>query len=389
MKTIYLDYAATTPVDPLVLETMIPYFSTFFGNASSLHSYGRDAYDALEESRKQTAELIKARKQEIIFTAGGTESDNIAIKGVAYQNKQKRQTKGSHIITSTIEHPAVLEVCKHLETQGYKIKYIPVDTEGIVNTTELEDAISKDTFLITIMTANNEIGTIQPIEKIGQIAHDHDVLFHTDAVQAVGKMNLDMVKNHVDLLSISSHKIYGPKGVGALFIREGVRIEPLIHGGGHERGLRSSTENIPGIAGLGKACELAAQRMEKDTIYLKRLRDQLIKGVLEIEESFLNGHPTKRLVNNAHFRFTGIEGESLVLGLNDKGVAAATGSACSSKKLQSSHVLTAIGIDPIHAHGSLRLTLGRENTEDEISYVIKVLPEIVDHLRSMSPLWNR
>lgn len=389
MKTIYLDHAATTPVDPLVLETMIPYFSTYFGNASSLHSYGRDAYDALEESRKQTAELIKARKQEIIFTAGGTESDNIAIKGVAYHNKQKRQTKGPHIITSTIEHPAVLEVCKHLEIQGYKIRYIPVDKEGIVNTTELENAVSKDTFLITIMTANNEIGTIQPIEKIGKIAHDHDVLFHTDAVQAVGKMNLDMTKNKIDLLSISSHKIYGPKGIGGLFIREGVRIEPLIHGGGHERGLRSSTENIPGIAGLGKACELAKQRMEKDTIYLKKLRDQLIKGVLEIEESYLNGHPTKRLVNNAHFRFTGIEGESLVLGLNDKGVAAATGSACSSKKLQSSHVLTAIGIDPIHAHGSLRLTLGRENTEDEISYVIKILPEIVDHLRSMSPLWNR
>ncbi|MCX6666024.1 MAG: cysteine desulfurase NifS [Euryarchaeota archaeon] len=389
MKTIYLDHAATTPVDPQVIETMIPYFSTYFGNASSLHSYGRDAYDALEESRKQVAELIKARKQEIIFTAGGTESDNIAIKGVAYQNKQKRQTKGPHIITSTIEHAAVLEVCKHLQTQGYKIEYLPVDTEGIVNTTELENTISKDTFLITIMTANNEIGTIQPIEKIGRIAHDHDVLFHTDAVQAIGKMNLDMAKNKVDLLSISSHKIYGPKGVGALYIREGVRIEPLIHGGGHERGLRSSTENIPGITGLGKACELAAQRMEKDTIYLKKLRDQLIKGLLEIEESFLNGHPTKRLVNNAHFRFTGIEGESLVLGLNDKGVAAATGSACSSKKLQSSHVLTAIGIDPIHAHGSLRLTLGRENTADEIAYVIKVLPEIVDHLRTMSPLWNR
>ena len=389
MKTIYLDHAATTPVDPLVLETMIPYFSTYFGNASSLHSYGRDAYDALEEARKQTAELIRARKQEIIFTAGGTESDNIAIKGVAYHNKQKRQTKGPHIITSTIEHPAVLEVCKHLETQGYKIKYIPVDKDGIVNTTELEKAISKDTFLITIMTANNEIGTIQPIEQIGKIAHEHDVIFHTDAVQAVGKMKLDMAKNNVDVLSISSHKIYGPKGVGALFIQEGVRIEPLIHGGGHERGLRSSTENIPGIAGLGKACELARERMEKDTIYLKKLRDQLIKGVLEIEESFLNGHPTKRLVNNAHFRFTGIEGESLVLGLNDKGIAAATGSACSSKKLQSSHVLTAIGIDPIQAHGSLRLTLGRENTEDEISYVIKILPEIVDHLRTMSPLWNR
>jgi len=264
-----------------------------------------------------------------------------------------------------------------------------VDRYGIVKIKELEQSISKDTFLVSIMYANNEIGTIEPVEEIGKIVREHDVVFHTDAVQAIGKTPIDVDKLNIDLLSISSHKIYGPKGVGALYIRNGVKIQPIIHGGGHERGLRSSTYNTPGIVGLGKACELAQNRMEKDVEHLKNLRDKLIKGILEVEESFLNGHPEKRLVNNAHFRFTAVEGEALNLGLDDKGIAAATGSACASTKLQASHVLIAIGLDPAQAHGSLRLTLGRGNTGEDVSYVVDVLPGVVKSLRKMSPLWNR
>ena len=264
MKRIYLDHAATTPVDPEVVEAMLPYFSTRYGNASSLHMFGREAYDALELSREKIADLVHTKKQEIVFTAGGTESDNMAIKGVAYLHKEKRRLKGPHIITSVVEHPAVLETCKHLETQGFKVKYIPVDKYGFVDVSELESSISSNTFLISIMFANNEIGTLEPIKDIADIAHTHDVLFHTDAVQAVGKIPVDMQKLGIDMLSLSSHKLYGPKGVGALVLRHSVKIQPLIHGGGHERGLRSSTENIPGIVGFGKACDLANKRMEKD-----------------------------------------------------------------------------------------------------------------------------
>ncbi len=384
-----MDYAATTPVDKEVIDEMIPYFNEIYGNASSIHSFGRDAFDAIEHAREQVANIINAGSDEVIFTSGGTESDNLAIKGVAYLNKKKRNTNGNHIITSAIEHPAVLETCKYLEKQGFNVVYLPVDEYGLINPDDLIEAISKDTFLITIMFANNEIGTIEPIEEIGNIAREHDVLFHTDAVQAVGKVPIDVNKFNIDLLSISSHKIYGPKGVGALYIREDVKLQPIVHGGGHEKGLRSSTYNTPGIVGLGKACELGKKRMKKDVIHLKNLRDTLIKNVLEIEESYLNGHPEKRLANNAHFRFTAIEGESLNLMLDDKGIAASTGSACSSKKLQASHVLLAIGLDPVEAHGSLRLTLGRWNTPKDITYVADVLPEIVENLRKMSPLWNR
>lgn len=384
-----MDYAATTPVDPEVLKEMLPYFDKKYGNASSLHSFGRDAFDAIEKAREQVAGIIHSTSDEIIFTSGGTESDNLAIKGIAYKNKDKRKTKGPHIITSAIEHPAVLEPCKHLEKQGFHVEFLPVDKHGFINPDELENKISKNTFLITIMFANNEIGTIQPIKEIGEIAKQHNILFHTDAVQAVGKEQIDVNKLNIDLLSISSHKIYGPKGVGALFIRKGVKIEPLLHGGGHEKGLRSSTYNTPGIVGFGKACELGLKRMERDREHMKKLRDTLIKNVLNIEESYLNGHPKKRLVNNAHFHFTAIEGESLLLGLNEKGVAASTGSACSSTKLQASHVLLAIGLKPEEAHGSLRLTLGRYNTMEETEYVSKVLPDVVQNLRKMSPLWNR
>ncbi len=390
MKRIYLDHAATTPVDREVIETMLPYFSKYYGNASSLHSFGREAYEALEKSREQVAKILNAENKEILFTSGGTESDNLALKGVAYKNRDKINTNGPHIITSSIEHPAVLETCKYLEKEGFKIKYLSVDKYGIVDLDELSESITKDTFLISIMFANNEIGTVQPIEEIGKIAEENNVIFHTDAVQAIGKIPIDVKKLNVDLLSISSHKIYGPKGVGALFIRKSLNIKPIINGGGHERGLRSGTENIPGIVGLGKACELSRERLDRDIIYMKRLRDKLIKGVLEkIEESYLNGHPEKRLVNNAHFRFTAIEGESILMSLDEKGIAASTGSACSSKELQPSHVLLAIGLSPVEAHGSLRLTVGRENTEEEIDYVIETLPEVVSKLREISPLWNK
>lgn len=391
MKRIYLDHAATTPLDPEVLKAMQPYFTEYYGNPSSLHSFGREAHEALESARAQVANVIGAKKEEIIFTAGGTESDNLAIKGIAYKHKQLiTDFEGPHIITSAIEHPAVLETCRYLERQGFRVKYLPVDKYGLVNLDALEKAISKGTFLITIMHANNEIGTIEPIAELGKVAKDKKIIFHTDAVQSVGKIPVDVNKLNVDLLSSSSHKLYGPKGVGALYIRKGIQLEPFTHGGGHERGLRSSTENISGIVGFGKAAELAAQRMEKDTSQLIRLRDKLIKNVLDkIEESYLNGHPTQRLPNNAHFRFTGIEGESLVLSLDEKGIASSTGSACSSKKLEPSHVLLAVGLNEVEAHGSLRLTLGRENTEKEIDYVLEVLPEIVNKLRKISPLWGK
>ena len=390
MKRIYMDHAATTPVDKKVLEEMLPFFTEKYGNPSSLHSFGREAHDAMEKARENIAKLVNAEKDEIVFTSGGTESDNFAIKGIAYKMKEEiTDYNGPHIITSSIEHPAVMETCKYLELQGFKVKYLPVDRYGVVNLDDLKKSISKGTFLITIMHANNEIGTIQNIDEIGKIAKKHNVVFHSDAVQSAGKIPVDVKKTNIDLLSISSHKIYGPKGVGALYIRKGVKPEPVIHGGGHEKGLRSGTENIPNIVGFGKACELAKKRLNEDAEHLTTLRDKLIKNVLNIEESYLNGHPTQRLPNNAHFRFTAIEGESLILSLDEKGIAASTGSACSSKKLLPSHVLLAIGLNEVEAHGSLRLTLGRENTEDDVKYVIDVLPCIVENLRKMSPLWKK
>lgn len=389
MKRIFLDHASTTKVDDEVIQAMLPYFSQHYGNPSSIHAFGREAREAVDASREHVGTILGARDDEIIFTAGGTESDNLAIKGIAYLNKEKRTTKGPHIITCAIEHPGVLETCRHLESQGFKITYLPVDSQGIIDLDLLQSSISKNTFLITIMYANNEIGVIQPIGEIGKIAHEHDIIFHTDAVQAVTKVPIDVKKQHIDMLALSAHKIYGPKGIGALYIRNGVKVQPIIHGGGHERGLRSSTLNAPGIVGLGKACELASKRMKKDIDSMKTLRDLLIKNMLEIEESYLNGHPEKRLVNNAHFRFTGIEGESLLLSLDEEGIATSTGSACSSKKLQASHVLLAIGLDPVQAHGSVRMSIGRETTKEEIMHVSKVMPTIVEKLRQMSPLWNR
>lgn len=381
---IYMDHSATSPVDPQVFEVMKPYFVDEFGNASTLYSLGREARKAMENARAQVASLIGAKAEEIIFTSGGTESDNIAIKGTAYRLKDK----GNHIITSAIEHPAVDETCKYLEKNGFDVTYLPVYEEGIVRVSDLENAITDKTILITIMHANNEIGTIQPIAEIGKIAREKKIYFHTDAVQTVGKIPVNVEELNVDMLSLSAHKVYGPKGIGALYIKKGVRLEPIIHGGGHERGIRPGTENVSGIVGLGKACELAQNNLLDNAKYITNLRDKLIDGVLNsVEQSYLNGHRTKRLPNNVNFRFTGIEGESLVLHLDSKGIAASTGSACSSKKLEPSHVLTALGLEHVDAHGSLRLTLGKENTEEDVDHAIESIKEVVETLRKLSPLW--
>lgn len=378
---IYMDHSATTAVDPAVVEAMLPYFSEKFGNPSSLYAIGRQARRAIEDSRQKIADLLGARKEEIIFTGSGTESDNLAIKGIAYKNRKK----GDHIITSSIEHHAVLRTCKFLETQGFNVTYLQVSKEGMVNPADVEKAITSKTILISIMHANNEIGTIQPIEEIGKIAKEKNIPFHTDAVQTAGKLPLNVDSLGVDLLSISAHKIYGPKGVGALYIRKGTFLEPQLHGGGHERNIRSSTENVPGIVGFARAAELARERLPHEQ-EIAGLRNSLIKGVLEINDSYLNGHPTKRLPNNANFRFSFIEGESLLLNLDMKGIAASTGSACSSTSLEPSHVLLAIGLKPEDAHGSLRLTLGLGNTQEDVDQVVSVLPDIVNKLRMMSPL---
>ncbi|MEM5854615.1 MAG: cysteine desulfurase NifS [Candidatus Aenigmatarchaeota archaeon] len=381
MKRIYMDYAATTPVDPRVLKAMLPYFSKKFGNTMSLHSFGQEAKKALEEAREKVAELMNAKKGKIIFTSSATEANNLALKGIAFANREK----GKHIIVSAIEHHCVLESARWLEKQGFDITYLPVDKYGLVDPAKVEDAIRKDTILVSIMHANNEIGTIEPIEEIGKICRRKGVYFHTDAAQSYGKINVDVEKMNVDLLTASSHKMYGPKGVGALFVADDVKIEPLLHGGGHEFGLRSSTVNVAGIVGFGAAAEIAKKEMKAEAQKLTKLRDKLIKGVLKIERSYLNGHPTKRLPNNANFRFDFIEGESLVAFLDMKGIAASTGSACSSESLEPSHVLLAIGLKPHQAHGSLRLSLGRWTTREEIDYVLEVLPSIVEKLREISP----
>jgi cysteine desulfurase len=380
---IYLDHAATTPMRPEILDVMRTYFLERFGNPSSLHAYGLEARKAIEDAREQIAHTIGATPPEIVFTSGGTESDNMALRGVL----RAGSGESDHIITSAIEHPAVLETCKFLEQRGQEVTYVSVDVDGRINPSEVEEAIRDNTRLISIMHANNEIGSIQPIAEVGAIAASHGVYMHTDAVQSVGKVPVDVAALNVDMLSISSHKIYGPKGVGCLYVRKGTRLKPLIFGGGHERGLRSGTENVSGIVGFSEAMRLASEDFA-DNVRIQRLRDELIDAVLrEIPYTRLNGGKERRLPNNANFSFSYIEGESLVLRLNAKGIAGSTGSACSSKKLEPSHVLLAIGLDPVDAHGSLRLTLGRETTEADVQYVNEVLPEIVDQLRQMSPLY--
>jgi cysteine desulfurase len=382
---VYLDHAATTSVDKEVVKAMLPYFSEKFGNSSSLHQWGQDAKEALESAREKAAKLINADPKEIVFTSGGSESDNMALKGVLAVNKNK-----NHIVTSAIEHHAIHTTCQELERQGFKVTFLPVDKGGLVNPEDVKKAITDKTAIVSVMHANNEIGTVQPIEEIGKICKEKNVVFHTDAVQSVGKIDVDVNKLNVDLLSASAHKLYGPKGVGFLYIRKGTKIEPLIQGGSHEFGKRAGTENISGIVGFGKACELAEKHLSEEGERLKKLSKYLVDGVLKkIDKSHLNGHPTKRLPGTNNFSFDYIEGESLILHLDMKGIAASTGSACSTKSLEPSYVLTAIGLSKVQAHGSLRLTLGKDNTTKDIDYVIDSLAEIVENLREISPLTRR
>jgi len=379
MKRIYLDHAATTPVDLEVRKAMEPFLSDNFGNASSLHSFGREAKQALDESRGKIAEKLGAGPDEVVFTSGGTESNNLALKGVAFANRKN----GKHIITSKIEHDCVLNSCKWLESEGFEVTYLNVDGEGFIDMRELGDSIRKDTVLVSIIHGNNEIGTIQNLKEIGKICSEKDVYFHTDACQSFTKVPLDVGKHNLDLVTINSHKIYGPKGVGALFVRKGTRIIPWQHGGGHEFSKRSGTENIPGIVGFAKATEVTG---EKEIQHMTRLRDRLIAGIPgEFPDSWLNGPKENRLCNNANFSFRHIEGESIVLRMDQKGIAVSTGSACSSHSLEPSHVMIAIGLKPEEAHGSVRITVGKENTMEEIEFAIESLREVTDGLRKMSP----
>ncbi len=385
-KIVYLDHAATTYVRPDVFEAMKPYFCEKFGNASSIYSLGRETKKAVESAREQVAKALGAQPREVFFTASGSEADNWAIKGVAYANK----AKGNHIITSSIEHPAVLSTCQQLEKEGFEITYLPVDSDGLVSVEDLRAAIKDTTILVSIMTANNEIGTIQPIAELGAVAKEKGVLFHTDAVQAIGNIKIDVNEMNIDLLSLSAHKFYGPKGVGALFIRKGVKINNLIHGGHQERGKRASTENVPGIVGLAKAIEIATENLEEYNKKLISLREKTIEGIMaKVPYVKLNGHRHQRLPGNVNFSFQFIEGESLLLMLDMKGICGSSGSACSSGSLDPSHVLMSIGLTHEIAHGSLRLTFGEENSEEDVDYILSVIPEIVAKLRDMSPLYEK
>ncbi|MBV1820889.1 cysteine desulfurase NifS [Anaerosalibacter bizertensis] len=383
---IYMDNSATTPVKKEVLDEMLPYFSEKYGNPSSIYSLGGKSKNAVENARDKVAKVLGAKPNEIFFTAGGSESDNWAIKGIAYANKDK----GNHIITTKIEHHGILHTCQYLERQGFKVTYLDVDKYGMVDLDELRESITDETILITIMFANNEIGTIQPIKEIGQIAKEKNIYFHTDAVQAIGHVKIDVDDLNIDLLSLSAHKFYGPKGIGALYIRQGVKIHSLIEGGAQERNRRAGTENVPGIVGLGKAIELAYENIDEHNEKLIKLRERLIKKVFEnISHVRLNGHPEKRLPGNVSFCFEFIEGESLLLSLDMEGIAGSSGSACTSGSLDPSHVLLAIGLPHEIAHGSLRLSLGDFNTEEEVDYVVEKLVEIVQRLREMSPLYEK
>ena len=379
-----MDNAATTPVSPAVLEKMLPYFSECYGNANSIHSTGLEARKALNAARKKVAAALNCNPEEVYFTSGGSESDNWALKGVAFANRKK----GNHIITSAIEHHAILHTCEWLEKQGFEITYVPVDADGLVNPADVEAAITDKTILISIMAANNEIGTIEPIEEIAKIAHAHHVLFHTDAVQAIGAIPVDVRAIGCDLLSLSGHKFHGPKGVGALYIKQGTRIDNLIHGGAQERGRRASTENVAGIVGMAEAIELATANIPEKAARISALRDQLIDGLTALPYVRLNGHRTKRLPGNVNVSVRFIEGESLLLRLDLAGVAASSGSACTSGSLDPSHVLLAIGLPHEIAHGSLRLSLSDTTTQEEVDYVLSVLPGIIEYLRDMSPLYN-
>ena len=383
MKRIYLDYAATTPTHPEVVEAMLPYFTDSFGNPASIHAFGQETRGGVESARDKVAALIGARSEEIVFTSGGTEADNFAIKGVAYAN----QRRGNHIITSSIEHHAVIETCKFLEKQGIKVTYLPVDGYGLVDPDDVKKAITDKTILVSIMHASNEAGTIEPIAEISRVVKGAGIYFHTDAVQTVGHIAVDVNELGVDLLSMSGHKLYGPKGIGAIYIRKGTRLLSFMHGGEQERKRRAGTTNVPGIVGLGKAADIARREMDEEAIRLTRLRDKLIQGLMDrIDHIRLNGHPVKRLPNNVNVSIDFVEGESMCLNLDLEGIGVSTGSACTSSSLEPSHVLLAMGLSHEQAHSSLRLTLGKWTTEEEIERVLEVLPRIIAKLRAMSPL---
>jgi cysteine desulfurase len=385
MKRIYLDYAATTPVHPDVIAAMNEYFTEKFGNPASIHSRGLEAKVAVENARKEIAAMLSAAPEEIIFTSGGSESDNFAVKGVACALKEK----GDHLITSAIEHHAVLETCLYLQEQGYRLTVLPVDTYGLVDPDAVKKALTDKTILVSIMHANNEIGTIEPIEEIGRICRARGVYFHTDAVQTFGSLPINVNDLNVDLLSLSAHKFYGPKGVGLIYIRKGTRTVPLIHGGGQEWHRRASTHNVPGIIGMAKAAELAQREMPERVAHNQRLRDRLIKGLLDqVSDIRLNGHPEKRLPNNCSLIVKYVEGEAMLLKLDELGIETSTGSACSSGTSEPSHVIVGIGTPPEECHGSLRLSVGRLTTEADIDYVLAELPRVVAELRSMSPVYQ-
>ncbi len=384
MRKVYLDHSATTPVRPEVLEAMLPYLKDRFGNASSIHSFGREAKVALEESREKVAEILGATPSEVYFTSGGTESDNLAIKGVAFASRNK----GRHVITSQIEHHAVLESCGFLAKEGFEITYLPVDSFGLIDPEDLRKALRDDTVLVSIMHANNEVGTIQPIEELSQAAKEKGIYFHTDAVQSLGKLPIDVSKLAVDLISMSGHKIYGPKGVGAIYIRKGTRITPWAHGGHHERSRRAGTENVPGIVGFTRALELLNAEMEDHKRHTGNLAQTLYRKLVDtIPDVVMHGHPQKRIPNILSLSFKGVEGESVILSLDLKGVAVASGSACTSGTLEPSHVLSAMKVAPDIAQGALRFSFGRDNTMDDVDYVAGLLPEIIQRLRSISPLY--
>lgn len=384
-KTVYMDYAATTYTKPEVLEEMLPYFTQHFGNPSSIYSISRNTKMAIDKARDRVAKAINAGRDEIYFTGGGSEADNWALKGIAFANKHR----GNHIITTKIEHHAILHACEFLERQGFEITYLPVDEYGMISIEDLKNAITDKTILVSVMFANNEIGTIQPIKEIGKICREKKIFFHTDAVQAVGNVKIDVKDLNIDLLSMAAHKIYGPKGVGALYIRKGIRIDNLIHGGGQERARRAGTENVAGIVGLGKAIELATENLEEHAAKMTKLRDKLIEGLLKIPYTRLNGpRGENRLPGNVNVCFRFIEGESILLSLDFEGICGSSGSACTSGSLDPSHVLLAIGLPHEIAHGSLRLTLGDGSTEEEVDYVLEVVPTIIQRLRDMSPLWD-
>lgn len=384
MKKIYLDNNATTPLDPEVLEEMLPYLKEEFGNPSSIHLFGRNARKAVDEARDRVASLLNCEASEIVFTGSGTEADNMAIKGVADATEKK------HIITSLIEHHAILNACVYLEKKGYRITYVGVDRHGIVDVNQVKDAINEDTFLISIMHANNETGVIQPVEEIGRIAREKEVYFHTDAVQTTGKEKIDLRQMDIDLLSLSAHKIYGPKGTGALYIRKGTKMEAIIHGGHHEYNRRAGTENVAGIAGLGKATEIAGKEMEKESKTIRRLRDRLYDKVSKnVENVYLNGHPEKRTAGTLNLSFEFVEGEATILNLDLKGIGVSSGSACTSGTLTPSHVLTAMGVPALLAQSAIRFSLGKFNTQEEIDYTAEVIPEIIGKLRDISPLYKK